>query len=178
MEAELLKIMYAPHSYMKQEYLAALPDVVLATQSHSLSSQLIMEHYNLLRNVDFSFAPGPLLSAVIRGWQYIPRVAILLGCYLLRPPLIFSGIARRFDANCQAFMALPLGISLPPQPLTALTTETIQDTGAGALIATLENFSPALTQRARLMFSDLTAHKAFIIAPSTLIMAFDYAKIS
>lgn len=182
MEVQLLKIMYAPNDYIKREYLSNVPAAVL-TQSNTILNQRIIEQHDLLRNIDFSFKPGPFITAVINGWAHIPRVATLLGCYLLRIPLTFSGAINTLDATCRSFMALPLGATLPPQPLTTFTTEVIQFTGANALVATLENSSPALSQRAKLIFSTSAfsteaAKKSGIIAPSILIMAFNYAKIN
>ncbi len=176
METKLLTIMYAPGDYIQQEHLNSLPETVV--RSNSLLNQFIIEQHHLIRNIDFSFTPDPFISAVIKGWQYIPRAATLIGCYLLRTPLTFSGTIYKLDAICRSFIKLPLSISLPPKSLTTFTTEVIQATGASTLITTLTDFSPALAQRARLMFPAQFIKKSTPIPPSILIMAFDYAKIT
>ncbi len=177
MESRLLKIMYAPGDYILPEHLDAFP-YQKAIKSNALLNEFIIEQHQLSRNIDFSFTPGPFISSVIKGWQHIPRAAMLTGCHLLRTPLIFSGTIHKLDAICRSFTKLPLTITLPAQPLNAITTETLQSTGASTLIATLRNFSPALAQRASLMFPASLIKTSDMITPSILIMAFDYAKIS
>ncbi|CCG86218.1 type III secretion system protein [Erwinia piriflorinigrans] len=103
----VMRILYAPSCYTDHSH---LPDGIASGDMFNdvLVNYWILTHFQL-ENVDKNWEPSDIISSlVVAHWYQLPRVAHLLGGYLLRNRLPDHGATLMADPQLLAFISLPL----------------------------------------------------------------------
>ncbi|ELD0488011.1 oxidoreductase [Escherichia coli] len=148
---DILKIMYAPLHYIHYSYLGKLKcNKVL---SDGLINFWIIKHYQLSElpeGVGFHDRDD-IEFLLVKNWQLLPNIALLIGCYLDRTYLR-KGIVDSLDLNCYIFISLPLQYQV--KYVEVSHADDVIAVGVSFLLELGSNLPLALRQRLIMMFPE------------------------
>jgi len=176
-ESHIMNVIYSPVMYIHSDKLLALGSS-RTILSDVILNHWIIKHYNL-EDLPDSWQPDDIVSLLLFShWQMIPKVAYLIGGYLLRENLLIDKMSLICDPKLLAFISLPLRHSvIVSQPFYSAD---FSAWGAAFINGLSHNLPSAIRQRLSLCFSkDILLPEIFIAKTpdhiNLLKMAINYA---
>lgn len=176
-DSHMLNILYYPVMYIHSDNLLTLHS------ARNIVADVILNHWIInqykLENLPTRWQPNDAVSiSIFRHWQMIPRIAELIGSYLLRDQLLINKMSLVNDKNLLAFISLPLRHSVCINGRMPVTDYSIW--GAAFITGLTLHFPAALRQRLSLCFSKNIILPELFIAKTPdninlLRMAINYA---
>lgn len=176
-DSHIMKILYSPIMYIHSDQLSEIHHL-----SHLLDDVLlnywIIDHYQLENPSDTWQSNDAISSLLFSHWQVMPRVATLIGGYLLREQLLIERMSLIIDSQLSAFISLPLRYSIT---VTSEQRHLNYSHWGAAFITGLATVLPyAFQQRLRLCFPpDMLLPEMYIVKEpdniNLLKMAINYA---
>lgn len=148
-DSHIMNILYSPIMYIHSERLLALH------HSTDVLNDVVLNHWIIrqyqLEDLPDNWQPdNPISQLIFNHWALMPRVAFLIGGYLLRENLLVEKSQLMSDATLLKFISLPLRHSI--------VTNSDERTGGSAalgcafLLGITGNLPSAVSQRLRLCF--------------------------
>ncbi len=176
-DSRLMNILYSPITYIHSDKISEfhssiniLTDVIL--------NYWIIDQYQL-ENLPDTWLPDDAVSTLLfHHWQMIPKVADLIGGYLLREQLLIEKLSLIRDSRLLAFISLPIRHTVTVSQQSKSADRSVW--GIAFIIGLTKNLPIALRQRLRLFFpKDILLPTPYIaITPdhiNLLKMAINYA---
>lgn len=150
-DSYIMNILYSPVIYIHSDRLLELDS------SRDVLSDVILNYWIIkkyqLDDLPDNWQPHDAVSLLLfNHWQMIPKVAELIGGYLLRERLIVDKMALISDPKMLAFISLPLRHSVIINPQHHITDYSAW--GAAFISKLLRSLPAALQQRLSLCFSE------------------------
>lgn len=148
-DSHIMNILYSPIMYIHSERLLAL------SHSTEMLNDVMLNHW-IIRQYQLDDLPDnwqpedPVSPLIFNHWALMPRVALLVGGYLLRENLLIEKSQLMSDATLLKFISLPLRhcIAINRKEITS----GISAMGAAFLLGITSNLPSAIGQRLRLCF--------------------------
>ena len=151
-DCRLLNILYAPLGYIHSDNLSSafsLNNII----SDTLLNYWIISQYKLDNLPDYWRPEDPISLLIIPNWDMIPKIAYLLGGYILRERLLIDRATLITDLQLLSFISLPL------QHTITICHEydnfNYSTCGATFIMGIAKMLPFALQQRLRLFFSPI-----------------------
>lgn len=148
-DSRIMNILYSPIMYIHSDKLYELH------HSRDLLHDAILNHWIInqyqLENLPDRWQPDDAVSVLIfNHWQLIPKIASLIGGYLLREQLLMDKISIISDSTLLAFISLPLrhNVTINQQS----NNIDYSSWGAAYIIGLINNLPSAFQQRLLLCF--------------------------
>jgi len=149
-DSSIMNILYSPIIYINSDQLLELGS------SRNVLSDVILNYWIIkkyqLVDLPDDWQPNDIVSLLLFShWKMLPRVAYLIGGYLLRERLIIDKMSLIYDPKLLAFISLPLRHSVEISQQCHITH--FSAWGAAFITGLSHNLPVALRQRLSLCFS-------------------------
>lgn len=149
-DSHIMNILYSPIMYIHSERLLAL------SHSTEMLNDVVLNHWIIrqyqLEDLPDSWQPeDPVSQLIFNHWALMPRVAFLIGGYLLRENLLIEKSQLIKDAALLKFISLPLRHRIVIN--SSETTTEVMALGGAFLLGITSTLPSALRQRLQLCFS-------------------------
>lgn len=149
-DSHIMNILYSPVMYIHSDQLLDLGSSRNVLSDVILNCWIIKKHQ--LVNLPDDWQPDDIVSLLLFShWQMIPKVAYLIGGYLLRERLIIDKMSLIYDPKLLAFISLPLRHSVGINQECHITD--FSAWGAAFITGLSNSWPVALRQRLSLCFS-------------------------
>jgi len=148
-DSHIMNILYSPIMYVHSDKISefhssknVLNDVIL---NYWIINQYQLEH------LPETWQPDDAVSALLfNHWQIIPKIADLIGGYLLREQLLIEKLSLIHDSKLLAFISLPLRHTVTVSQQSKSIDRSVW--GIAFIIGLTKNLPIALRQRLHLFF--------------------------